>query len=357
MIRKLRFTILFALFVTVGVNSSAQKFLWETGFKFKFDNREYGDNKLDESATYFGARLTPQVGLGWGSGNALMIGADLLAAFGSASSSIPVDVIFYYRYIDSKYGVYAGRFPRKYSIGNYSNAFFSEYVSFYDSNFDGLLANYKGENGYVEFICDWNSMYADNQREKFGIYSAGRLNIGAFYGGYNLSLFHHAGSVTERGVVDNILIYPFIGMNLAPKSKFTSLYLQIGWLQAFQNDRRYIDRYVKPGGVQIDFRIERWGFGIYNSFYGGEGLMPYYKSTVEGQPDYGNGLYSGEPFYRADVYNKLELYWQRNIRKDIAIKISSVHHYAEKQWMWQQILSLQVTLSDDMFRKKPALVE
>lgn len=352
--RRLRFILLFTLLLVFAWDASAQKFVWEAGFKFKFDNREYGNDQLDESATYFGARLTPQVGLGWGSGNALMLGADLMADFGSPSFTTPVDVIFYYRHLDSKYGVYAGRFPRKYSIGNYSNAFFSEYVSFYDSNFDGLLAYYKGGKGYVEFICDWNSMYADNRREKFGIYSAGQLNLGMFYGGYNISLFHHAGSAVERGVVDNILLYPFVGVDFAPKTKFTSLYLQVGWLQAFQNDRRYIDKYVTPGGIQVDFRIERFGFGIYNSFYSGQGLMPYYKSTVEGQPDYGNGLYSGEPFYRADLYNRLEIYWQRNIRRDISVKVSSVHHFAEKKWMWQQILSLQVTLSEDMFKRKPA---
>lgn len=349
----LRFTFLFILLVFSAGTVSAQKFVWEAGFKYKFDNREYGNDALDESATYYGARLTPQVGLGWGEGNALMLGADLMADFGSAPFSTPVDVIFYYRYLDPKFGVYAGRFPRKYTIGTYSNAFFSEYVSFYDSNFDGLLAHYQGGKGYVEFICDWNSMLTDNQREKFGIYSAGRLNLGMLYGGYNLSLFHHAHSKTERGVVDNILVYPFIGADFAPKTRFSNLYIQVGWLQAFQNDRRYIDKYVTPGGIQVDFRVERWGFGIYNSFYGGEGLMPYYKSTVAGQPDYGNGLYSGEPFYRADIYNRLEIYWQRNIRQDISVKISSVHHYAQKQWVWQQILSLQVTLSDRMFKKKP----
>ena len=42
------------------------------------------------------------------------------------------------------------------------------------------MGQYTGSHGYVELVLDWNSMLVGNQREKFSIFSAGRLNYGAF---------------------------------------------------------------------------------------------------------------------------------------------------------------------------------
>ncbi len=85
--------------------------------------------------------------------------------------------------------------------------------------------------------------------------------------------------------------------------------------------------------------------------------MPYYESTVAGQPAYGPGLYSGEPFYRTDkgIYDRLEVYWKHKFGSDIALKVSAVQHYDGDGWGWQQKLELQVYLSDRMFKsfRKP----
>jgi len=221
------------------------------------------------------------------------------------------------------------------------------------------MGQYTGSHGYVELVLDWNSMLVGDQREKFSIFSAGRLNYGAFYGGYNARMYHHAGSETVRGVVDNILIYPFAGADFTHYlPQFSALYFQVGWLQTFQNDRAYVGRYVTPGGIQLEARVERWGFGIYNSLYLGGNLMPYYESTVAGQPAYGQGLYTGEPFYRTDkgIYDRLEIYWTHKFLSDIALTVSAVQHYDGDGWGWQQKLELQIYLSDRMFRnfRKPS---
>lgn len=351
----LRILVLGAALTVCGFNASAQRFLWNADFAFRFDNKEYASMENDVSVTNFTARLTPQIGIGWGRENrhALMAGIDLVSDFGN-ETYVSRQMICYYRYIDPNYGVWFGRFPRRNLVGTYSHAFFSDYVSYYDSNLDGLAAHYMNDRGYVELVLDWDSMLAEGRREKFMIFSGGQFNLGPFYAGYNFSMYHHAGSVEESGVVDNILVYPYAGADFTKYARgFSALYLQAGWLQSFQNDRRYIGHYVAPGGIQIEARVQRWGFGIYNTLYLGGSLMPYYKGTVAGQPDYEGGLYKGEPFYRTDrgIYNRLELYWQRRFGSAVAFKVSSVHHYDGTGWGWQQKLELEVYLSEKMFRR------
>ena len=93
-------------------------------------------------------------------------------------------------------------------------------------------------------------------------------------------------------------------------------------MQAVQNDRTYVGHYVKPHGVQIEARIEKYKIGLYNTLYAGGCLMPYYSS-------YASSLYTGSPFYRTrdDVYNRLEAYWYPFQNEKFDLKVSSVHHY------------------------------
>ena len=71
------------------------------------------------------------------------------------------------------------------------------------------------------------------------------------------------------------------------------LSLRAGWINGFQNDRKYVGDYVTPGGVQIEAHVQKWNFGIHNTFYAGDNLMPYYVAPFDNL-DYGPGLYWGE---------------------------------------------------------------
>lgn len=331
---------------------SAQTLKGSIDFDFKFDNKEYDHTANGISETNFGVRLTPQIGFGWRHGNSLMVGTDIMNHFG-ADTQFDHQMICYYSYTDDHFGVFLGRFPRRNMIGLYTKALFSDYVTYYDSNLDGLMAHYRGQRGYAELVFDWDSMIAGPVREKFMIFSAGRLNASAFYCGYNASMYHHAGSEEVRGVVDNILLYPFAGVDFTRYiDGLKALYLQAGWLQTFQNDRNYIGQYVTPGGIQIDARIQWHGFGLYNALYLGGNLMPYYDSTVLGQPAYGSGLYKGDPFYRTDngIYNRLELYWQQSFKSGLAVTIASVHHYDGTGWGWEQKIEARLILGGNSHR-------
>lgn len=154
---------------------------------------------------------------------------------------------------------YAGVVPRSRMIGEYSGAFFSDSVKYYDPNLTGLLLQYMGGRGYVEFGCDWNSMFSKTTREKFLLFSAGRLGLGArqmFFVGYNLTMYHHAGWDSSEepdptvgdGVVDNVLVEPFVGVDftrIVPCMQ--ELSLRAGWINGFQNDRQVCGRLCDAG--------------------------------------------------------------------------------------------------------------
>ena len=135
------------------------KFAYDAYFDNKFDNREFdsGKEQFTESMTLYGARLTPSVGLKYSqNGNVthkLMVGIDIMKEFGrhpspeakSSESARTLDnarlfreVVMYYG-IDANLGEWqvngvAGVFPRYFLDGEYSRAFFSDSLKFYDNN-------------------------------------------------------------------------------------------------------------------------------------------------------------------------------------------------------------------------------
>ena len=330
-----------------GVNPSkfSPEVVWGLWFDFFFDNREY-KSAINWPQTIFGTRVSPEIGVRWGR-HSIMGGISLLADFGAKPFETDNEIFAYYQYHSPKFRAYAGVLPRYKMIGEYSPAFFSDSVKYFDPNLTGLLLQYAGQKGYVEFGADWNSKFGEITREKFLLFSSGRINYRFLYAGYNLSMYHHAGNFDTDGVVDNVLIYPFVGIDLREKTRMQQLSLQIGWLQAFQNDRKYVGEYVTPGGFQAQIRVQKWNFGIDNTIYVGDNLMPYWDAPEAGL-DYGPGLYWGEPFYRTDnLYDRLEIYWQPIANNRMSLRVASVHHYDGTKWGWQQKVLFRVNLGQN----------
>ncbi|UKI38833.1 MAG: hypothetical protein L6V35_05700 [Alistipes putredinis] len=171
----------------------SQQLLWGVGFDTRFDNREYSGSSLATSQTLFSSRLSPTIGLEWSKGSSIVAGADLRLDFGAARQfDTPPQVVMYYNYDSPKYKAVAGVFPRTKMAGDYSSAFFSDSVRFYDNNIEGFLLQYAGRSGNVELGLDWDGMYSKERRESFRIFSAGVGRLGSFYGGYAFSMYHLA---------------------------------------------------------------------------------------------------------------------------------------------------------------------
>lgn len=339
----LRYLVLAAVLISSFSQVRSQEVVWDAGFDFFFDNREY-KSKINWPQTIFGARLSPEVGVRWQQKHSIMVGGNLLANFGARKFGEGSEALFYYQYESEKFRAAAGIIPRRKLIGEYSGAFFSDSIKYFDPNISGLMLQYVGRLGYVEFAADWNSMFGQKSREKFLLFSSGRINKGLFFAGYNLSMYHHAGNFETDGVVDNVLVYPFVGINLRPVTCMEELSLQAGWINAFQNDRKYVGEYVTPGGFEMRIKIQKWKFGIDNTLYCGKNLMPYYVAPEEGL-DYGPGLYWGEPFYRTgNIYDRLEIYWQPVKNDKMDLRVSTVHHFDGDIWNWQQKVIFSVYL-------------
>lgn len=344
--------------VVVPGATMAQVVVWNADFDFRFDNREYGDpsRMVAPSETIFGANITPEVGLGWGYGHSLMIGATLHADMGSQKFFDSPSFIAYYDFTDSRSRLSSslGLFPRSKLRGRYSRATFDETYSFYNPTIEGALLRYTASYWWFEMACDWNGLRSASRREMFTLLVAGEANKGFSYAGYNLMLHHHAQSDTARGVVDNGLVNLYIGVDLSSLLGLKEFSMQASWLQGYQNDRYHIGTPVLPGGYELSLRMQREEIGLVDTFYKGQDLMPYWNLPYEDAQGsiYGSNLYSGDPFYRvgeSGFYNRLELYWEPRIKNGVALRFSSVHHFDGVHWGWQQVIALRVDIGSEMF--------
>lgn len=352
--KNIRKTVLGTLLMCLTVGSlSAQEFLWSVDVDMTFDNREYGKSRYNWPQTIFGANINPLVGLGW-RGNSIQVGVSAMRNFGAPTKSMDWNFVFFYNYRDERFNVSAGIIPRRQVIGG-SEAFFCDSLKFFDNTIDGLLLQYRHKNDYVELFCDWDGHQTATERERFIVYSSGRYYpLSWLYGEYEVMMHHHAGTGSglaadgseADNVVDYVMLYPRVGVDFGGKLWFDKLKVSVGWLHSFQNDRTYVGHYVKPHGMQVEARIEKYKIGIYNTLFAGGSLMPYYDR-------YTSSLYTGSAFYRtrSDVYNRLEAYWHPFQNEKFDLKVSTVHHYDGMKWCSQQLITFNVMIDSDMFRK------
>lgn len=348
----MRILYLLVTLITLLFSSSlyAQKFIWDVDFNFKFDNREYAGIDISPHKTLFGAFLTPQVGLEWEK-HSVNLGVELMRNFGDKENKYGYQALLYYNYLSDKYRVSAGVFPRTKMIGEYSHAFFGDDVRYYDTTIEGLALQYIGDRGYSELIVDWRSMMGNTDREIFSIYSASNYQFNMFFLGYAF----HMGHYVVDGVIDNILLNPYVGLDFSKILPLDVLDVKLGWLQSFQHDRETVGHYVFPKGGLIDISVEKWGVGIDNSLFLGQNMMPYYYSTTSDGGIHGAALYSGELFYSTDsgLYNRLEMYW-RPLKKSkiLDIKISFVCNFdGDGRFGTQQAINLVFNLGNIDFKK------
>lgn len=323
------------------------RFAYDVNFDFNFDNREYYKSDFSSSMTIFGARLTPSVGIEVEGGHKIMAGVDVMKDFGSGATvasqnddGLFHELTLYYR-CDRKFGktgmtLYAGVFPRRMTDGAYSRAFFSDSLKFYDNNLEGLLLKFVRPQARFELGCDWMGKFGEGRRERFMVYSSGRGNLTPTLSlGYSAYMYHFAGSVEVSGVVDNILVNPYVGFEFGHLWGLQTVSARIGWLQGFQNDRKHVGHYVFPCGAELDVEVKHWSLGVRNSLYYGTDMMPYYNCLDSGGYKYGGSLYPGDPFYRVHddgtagpgIYDRLEFFWEPAVGRFLTLKVGAVFNF------------------------------
>lgn len=364
------FVTLLCVVLSNATDRSKLKFAYDVDFEMNFDNREYYESDFSSSMTIFGARLTPSVGLALSEENGamhkLMLGIDVMKDFGSeAVSNLFHEMTLYYNFEKqinkTKMGIYAGIFPRTAMEGSYSQAFFSDSLRFYDNNLEGILLKFHRPKAYFEVGCDWMGQFGHTRREKFMIFTAGEGQVLPFMSvGYAGYMLHFANSGRSNGLVDNILLNPYVRFDFGDKAQLQTLSFRLGWLQAMQRDRAYAGIFVYPYGLEFDQEVRNWNVGILNRIFYGQDMMPYYNNYDNAGLKYGPDLYYGDPFYRihddgttgAGLYDRLELYYEPKLGNFLKLRVSALFHFHSFSYSGcQQMVSLRFNL-DKLFTGK-----
>ncbi len=362
------------------------RFAYDVDFEMNFDNREFYRSSFSESMTIFGARLTPSVGISIPQGShsmnhRLMVGIDVMKDFGASPvhagvSGVPAseasqklnnldlfrEITLYY-HLDrrtEKTGLelYAGIFPRKTMAGSYSDVFFSDSLKFYDNNLEGLLVKISRPESYYEVGCDWFGQKGGARKEKFMIFSSGESRIKPWFKiGYAGYMYHFAGSGKAGGVVDNILLNPYVRFDAGNRMGLQEFSIRLGWLQAMQHDREFVGHYVFPGGAEFDLAVRKWNIGIRNRLFYGTDMMPYYNSPDTAGDKYGSRLYLGDPFYRIHddgaggpgLYDRLDVFYEPHIGRYLNIRLGARFHFHDMKYSGcQQTVGIIFNLNELM---------
>ena len=367
------------LLAAAAVQASGQtrretvRFEYDLDFEMNFDNREFYESNFSESMTIFGARLTPSFGIGVNQGKGLnhrlMAGIDIMKDFGDslAPKDLLREVTLYYNmektFRRSEFTMYAGIFPRKTMEGRWGEAFFSDSLTFYDNNLEGLLLKLRRPKAYFELGADWMGMTGEYRRERFMIFSSGQGRVLPYtHLGYSAYVYHYAGSRKVRGVVDNMLLNPYLTVDLSRPLGMQDFNITAGWIQALQNDRKNIGTYTFLGGGELDIEVRNWDVGVRNRLYIGHDLMPLYNKLDAGGFKYGNeNLYLGDPFYRVNdrgehkvgSYDRLEIFYAPKVGNCVSISIKAVLHFNEFMYSgFQQMVGVKFNIQEMINRKR-----
>ncbi len=383
-----RTILILAMILTSYISASAETsqhktyFAYDVNYEMRFDNREFYKSRFSKSMTIFGSRLTPSAGIQIvqrdRTTHRIMTGIDIMKDFGASpvapsvtvpespelSSSLNNKDLF--KELTLWYGMkkadrqqsfelYAGIFPRRFMEGRYSQAFFSDSLAFYDNNLEGMLIRYKKRGTFFELGCDWMGKYGDSRREKFMIFSSGEKKMGSMmYLGYSAYMYHFACSREVVGVVDNMLINPYLRFDFSRPFEVDNFTITVGWLQSFQHDRLNVGHYVFPNGAEVVTDLSNWNFGLKNHLFYGTDMMPYYNSKDIGGYKYGSRLYVGDPFFRVfddgttgyGIYDRLEVYYTPRLGKLLDLKVSALFHFNKGYSGCQQVVSLLFNLQE-----------
>ena len=356
-------------------------FVYDVFYQYCFDNREFarsGDLFMD-SETINLARLAPSVGLSLDSGDGLiqsvMAGADLMRDMGKGSEYGHEFTLWYslgLSWEDCTFTGHAGMFPRRFSVfGSESvpprgtcrvpTVFMSDKVRVYDSNMEGLLLRFFSPRSYVEAGLDWMGMLGSHRRERFQIFTYGSFFLaGGFDLGWTATLYHFANTLEYRGVVDNVLLSPFITWT---RSTGDFRYgAKLSWLQGIHQDRIRKTGLELASGALLSQDLKWRKVSVSGDVYYGTGQMPYYDDYDAGGNMYGSDLYFGCPFYKVNpasedwkkpgFYGRAEFYWNPLVLESVDIRVGAAAHFNGAGFCgWQQKLSVVFDLDGNICKR------
>lgn len=333
------------------------RFEYDADFLFHFNNREfaYSGDRITPSMTTNAVVLTPAVGFSIKqkdvASHRLMVGIDMMRDMGSEqTTNIFREITIYYdAHVKMANGGHfeglAGVFPRSYMEGEYSEAFYSDSLKFYDRNIDGILMKYGNDRFFAELGCDWMGQAGRTRKERFEVFTAGSWKAFPWLAlGWTASMYHYAGSEVAPGVVDNHKINPYVRFDASCCTPLQELSLKAGPMLTYQWDREQDNTKRTPLGGEVVATARNWNVSVRNTTYFGDNLLVYYNGKDLGGTKYGNVLYRGLPFYTG-FYDRVDLSWSPRITSWLGLELGARMHFSKDGFLgWQQVLSLVLDL-------------
>lgn len=173
--RRCTHTLLLVTLVAALLPARAQEVAWSVDMTAFFDNREYSYSKV-ESQTFFGTRLSPEIGLRMGN-SSIMAGASWVQPIDGSTQNARIHPTAYYRYQSSRFRMSMGMFPRTQLLENVPAILQYDSLTYFRPNIAGALFQYVHPKGFAELYADWRQVQTEVKREAFMVV-------------FNLSLIH-----------------------------------------------------------------------------------------------------------------------------------------------------------------------
>jgi hypothetical protein len=289
-----------------------------------------------------GVRFAPEVSLRFDSVHSIVAGLNMLHEFGSDKTIGDISPIAYYQYSRKPFRFMAGAFPRNFALERYPRIFFTDSVTYYRPEMNGILWEYSRNRLFANIWLDWTSRQTHEMREAFLIGFSGKYNPGIFYIQHFGYMFHFAGKmdpVIDEALHDNLVFLTSIGLDFSGKTIFEKIEVNAGWVSGLDRARADKTGWFVHNGFLSEALIEYKRCGLFNTFYAGDGQMFYYE-------DHDNELYWGDPFYRTNTYNRSDFYINF-IRNNIAsARIIFSFHFTERNIYNEQALKVSFNLNN-----------
>ncbi len=318
---------------------TAQTLEWKAGMYHFFDNTEFLGSSYINDQTMAGIRFSPEIGLKMNQHH-FSVGFDALKSYGSPNLVDSCSPTAYYLFDNGHFRFMMGSFAREGQLNDYSRAFFQDSIRYYRPNMNGLLLAYTSDELKAKLFLDWTGRQSQTVHEAFFVGASAAYKKSIFIAEAQALMFHHAGSLQQRGVRDNILLHPALGLDLAGQTWLDSLTLSVGTLVGLERHRALANDYTSRTGLLVELDATYKGFGLASSTYFGEGIMIDYASM-------GSELYWGDPLYRGTFYSRVDLSYDFLRLPYLTGKINFANHFSEGNFYVEQSLIVRVALGSN----------
>lgn len=319
---------------------TAQTLEWKAGMYHFFDNTEFIGSRYINDQTMAGIRLSPEIGLRMNGNHHFRVGFDALKSYGSPNLVDSCSPTAYYLFDNGRFRFLMGSFAREGQFNDFSRAFFQDSIRYYRPNMNGFLLAYNGNDFKAKLFMDWTARQSQTVHEAFYVGGSAIYRKSIFVAEAQALLFHHAGSLQVRGVRDNSLVHPALGLNLDGKTWLDSLRLSVGALIGLERDRLVSAQFSTRKGFLVELDAFYQGFGLESSTYFGQGIMKDYATM-------GSELYWGDPLYRGRFYSRVDLSYDFIRLPYLTGRINLANHFSAGNFYVEQSLIVSASLGSN----------